>query len=458
MSFEFRTIQEDPILFPGEDVAPQKPGGEVIPQISEVPLEQLAKYGLIGIDLTIQKANPSIIFDASTAGDTDYWFGLRNDGDGNDDDFLEMGRGLVTGTSEFLRIDNSNSTGPIISLIRNGGALATPTIFLQTDDPRTNYTSISAVQDGTTYIKVDWTVRSATYASIWHLIGYRGNTGAASTRDVMSLAGDGNMKIVTGGLVGLTSDQAGTLEISGGGLNIWHQRTVSWVYNSGSPSGAGTKYNALRFSTDVGLQVGPTHASSTLALFAGSTTAVATLADTSITLADATNIAVNTTTGTKIGTATSQKLGFFNATPIIQPVATTDLGTVLSNLGLRAVGTAYPITTSGAVNFTGGVTIATVGLTITDVDIALSTSTGTKIGTATNQKLGFWNVTPVIQQVLSAYTSDSEGVAYTGIDNAQAGTVYATVADLNQLRVAYETLRAAHDDLRTKLITTGIVA
>ena len=37
-------------------------------------------------------------------------------------------------------------------------------------------------------------------------------------------------------------------------------------------------------------------------------------------------------------------------------------------------------------------------LTLGDaVDIALNTSTGTKIGTATGQKLGFWNVTTVIQ-------------------------------------------------------------
>ena len=92
------------------------------------------------------------------------------------------------------------------------------------------------------------------------------------------------------------------------------------------------------------------------------------------------------------------------------------------------------------------------------VNIVVGTSSGTKIGTATTQKIGFWNTTPVIQQALSAYTSDDESGAYTGIDSLQVGTVYATVSDLNQLRVAYETLRAAHDDLRTKLQTTGIVA
>lgn len=43
----------------------------------------------------------------------------------------------------------------------------------------------------------------------------------------------------------------------------------------------------------------------------------------------------------------------------------------------------------------------------------------------------------------NAYTPDDESAAYTGIDNAQAGTVYATAADLNALRTAYENLRAA---------------
>jgi hypothetical protein len=72
-------------------------------------------------------------------------------------------------------------------------------------------------------------------------------------------------------------------------------------------------------------------------------------------------------------------------------------------------------------------------------------------------KLGFFNGTPIIQQTLAAYTSDGQGSAYTGIDNAQAGTVYATVADLNQLRVAYETLRASYDDLKTKLQATTLI-
>lgn len=71
------------------------------------------------------------------------------------------------------------------------------------------------------------------------------------------------------------------------------------------------------------------------------------------TVTDATDIALGSTTGTKLGTATTQKLGFFGTTPVVQPAATVDLGTVLSSLGLRAAGAAYPLTTSGAAQLLG---------------------------------------------------------------------------------------------------------
>jgi hypothetical protein len=122
-------------------------------------------------------------------------------------------------------------------------------------------------------------------------------------------------------------------------------------------------------------------------------------------MSDGINFALNATTGTKIGTATTQKLGFYNATPVVQQLAATDLGTVLSNLGLRAAGTAYPITTSGAVQFTGGVTITTTNLTLTDKDIVLGTTTGTKFGTGATQKLSFYGATPIVQPTGNALTA-----------------------------------------------------
>ena len=48
-------------------------------------------------------------------------------------------------------------------------------------------------------------------------------------------------------------------------------------------------------------------------------------------------------------------------------------------------------------------TLDTAGLlTFADaVDMAFNATTGTKIGTATTQKIGFWNATPVVQQILA---------------------------------------------------------
>jgi hypothetical protein len=95
------------------------------------------------------------------------------------------------------------------------------------------------------------------------------------------------------------------------------------------------------------------------------------------------SIITDTTTGLKIGTATSQKLGFYNATPVIQSVATNDLGVVLSNAGLRAAGTAYPITTSGTITLTGTTNLNN-GLIIPLLKkISITTGTNASAGTGT---------------------------------------------------------------------------
>jgi hypothetical protein len=131
----------------------------------------------------------------------------------------------------------------------------------------------------------------------------------------------------------------------------------------------------------------------------------------------------------KIGTATSQKLGFYNATPIVQEANTVDLGTVLSDLGLRAAGTAYPITTSGAVTLTGAVAMNATTL-------ATDTTTGLKIGTGTTQKLGFYNATPVVQPPTYTITNVTTDRAYdanaTTLDEI-ADVLGTLIADLHSL-------------------------
>jgi len=203
------------------------------------------------------------------------------------------------------------------------------------------------------------------------------------------------------------------------------------------------------------------------------------------------NIVLSATTGTKIGTATTQKLGFYNATPIVQP--TGDVATALSNLGLvgsptisattaldgtfavnntadptkqfkwslgnQATGSIVTLATAstqatgtlniplfttsdtlallgttqsftGAKTFTGGLTVNTANMTITDVNIVLSATTGTKIGTATTQKLGFFNATPVAQQTGDISTALSNlGLVTSGTLAAGSLTGQVTIAN-----------------------------
>jgi hypothetical protein len=74
-------------------------------------------------------------------------------------------------------------------------------------------------------------------------------------------------------------------------------------------------------------------------------------------ITDAGTIQVGTGTGTKIGTATNQLLGFWNATPIVQPVGSTDILTGLINAGLRASGANPPLNMGTGLLTCGGVSM-----------------------------------------------------------------------------------------------------
>ena len=83
------------------------------------------------------------------------------------------------------------------------------------------------------------------------------------------------------------------------------------------------------------------------------------------------------------------------------------------------------------------------GVTITDgTNIILDTTTGTKIGTATTQKLGFYNVTPVVQP--------------TALTTADAGTVDGTYGAEESAVIA--NLRTRLGELETKLQALGLLA
>jgi hypothetical protein len=91
-------------------------------------------------------------------------------------------------------------------------------------------------------------------------------------------------------------------------------------------------------------------------------------------------------------------------------------------------------------------------------DITLGTTTGTKIGTATTQKIGLWNATPVVQPAAVAnITTTATAGALPTPDGAItiADTATPTVTELLEYCVELETKL---EDLLGKLRTVGIIA
>jgi hypothetical protein len=119
-------------------------------------------------------------------------------------------------------------------------------------------------------------------------------------------------------------------------------------------------------------------------------------------------IAMTITSASKVGIGTTAPAN------ILHVLSTTEqlrLGYDASNYLSATVGSAGSTTfaltgTAPTFTFSQGVTFSD-GITLADAkNIILNTTTGTKVGTATGQKLGFWNVTPVSQQ---AHIADATG-------------------------------------------------
>lgn len=88
-------------------------------------------------------------------------------------------------------------------------------------------------------------------------------------------------------------------------------------------------------------------------------------------------------------------------------------------------------------NGTAVFTVANGGnVTMQDTNLILGTTTGTKIGTATSQKLGFWNATPIVQPTTSvgaATLVSNGGTALTDTDTFDGYTLKQIVKALRDI-------------------------
>ncbi len=86
-------------------------------------------------DLTFKKADPNLIFDVTTATDTDFWAGVIDDGAGDDDDVFQIGKGTTPGTTPFLTVSTLGRLGigtdSPTSLLHVRSTSAFPTINIE---------------------------------------------------------------------------------------------------------------------------------------------------------------------------------------------------------------------------------------------------------------------------------------------------------------------------------------
>lgn len=115
----------------------------------------------------------------------------------------------------------------------------------------------------------------------------------------------------------------------------------------------------------------------------------------------------NTIIGAQVGSVTiatgSGNILIGCSSAIDTPLSTTANYLAIGNSATPVI-SATGINSTPAITLGGGTTISG-NLTITDNNLILSTSTGTKFGTATNQKLSFFNSTPIIQPATTGTTT-----------------------------------------------------
>jgi hypothetical protein len=107
-------------------------------------------------------------------------------------------------------------------------------------------------------------------------------------------------------------------------------------------------------------------------------------------------------------------------------------------------------TTDARAFFTGSVTSfefdGDIRLTEGD-DLVVGTSTGTKIGTATDQKLAFFNTTPIVQPTASSQALVTDSTPTTNLSSTTVASI-ASVANSNKTLI---------NEIRTQLVNLGLI-
>lgn len=141
------------------------------------------------------------------------------------------------------------------------------------------------------------------------------------------------------------------------------------------------------------------------------------------------NATVNILTASPLGRMVAEKTGSFVGGQDV--LATT-------NPNVIAFGKSFTASTEASFNIGFGqldYLFTASAFTITDGnDIAVGTSSGTKFGTATSQKLGFWNTTPIVQPTTSVGTASFTANSGTAVNDASTFDGYTLKKVVKALR------------------------
>ena len=121
-----------------------------------------------------------------------------------------------------------------------------------------------------------------------------------------------------------------------------------------------------------------------------------------------TGAAASFTTLTSTGGALNGTIGAGTAAAGTFTTLTSTGGALNGTIGAGTAASGAFTTVTGTTGTFSGLLTANGGITLGDAqNIAFNTTTGTKIGTATTQKIGFWNATPVVQPAAIADATDA---------------------------------------------------
>lgn len=282
----------------------------------------------------------------------------------------------------------------------------------------------------------DW-VKAATLTS-GVLSPDQGGTGINNSSNTLTLSGvtsiTGGGTIALGGFTA-TISQTGTIPISSSTATnrvAFYSGTNALTGSSGLTFSSSAFVNSLAVAGTVSISA------------SNNNTGTASLALVSASNGTTTTSLRHYGTGFTTSGLLQADLGVFISTSPVGVLFANSMSSTKMWWAIGGVGTANEV-----------LSLTTTEFTFSDsLNIVLNATTGTKIGTATSQKIGLWNATPIIQPASAnqAALINSTGGTYNGtlVDVATAG-----IADPTKINDNFTDIHTLLNEIRTAMVNFG---